>query len=220
MPPDWDADSPELRRNLAGLLQSIEEDARQRKPPSVESARHWQSEIMRNLQADEPKYIGAFRGEAGLENVQVHVNGIFGVAAPEVAAALRAFEQHLQSVVAYLDNTVLPDTEPNADQTAAIVAVCAWAHAEWVRIHPFANGNGRTARLWANSLAMRYGLPPFVGLRPRPEGDYGLVSALAMRGDWEPTVAVFLQLLEDFRMELDPDTYRCWCKHRRKSVLC
>lgn len=67
-----------------------------------------------------------------------------------------------------LDNMIPPDTEPNADQTAAIVAVYAWAHAEWVRIHPFANGNGRTARLWANSLAMRYGLPPFAGLRPRP----------------------------------------------------
>jgi Fic family protein len=112
----------------------------------------------------------------------------------------------IQDVLAYLDNMVLPYTEPNADQTAAIVAVCAWAHAEWVRIYPFANGNGRTARLWSNSLAMRYGLPPFVGLRPRPKVDYRLVRELAMRGDWEPTAAVFLQLLEDFRRELDSDT--------------
>ncbi len=206
MPPDWDSDNPELRQNLAGLLESIEEDARQRKQPTVETARRWQSETMRNLQADDPKYVGAFRGEAGLEDVQVHVNWVFGVAAPEVADALREFEQHLQSVVAYLDNMVPPDTEPNADQTAAIVAVCAWAHAEWVRIHPFANGNGRTARLWANSLAVRYGLPAFVRLRPRPEGDYDVISEQAMRGDWEPTAAAFLQLLEDFRRELGPDT--------------
>ena len=206
MPPDWDADSPALRQNLAGLLDSIEADARQRKQPSIETARHWQSEMMRNLQADDPKYVGAFRGEAGLENVQVHVNWTFGVAAPEVADALREFEHHLQSAVAYLDNMIPPDTEANADQTAAIVAVCAWAHAEWVRIHPFANGNGRTARLWANSLAMRYGLPPFVRLRPRPGGDYDAVCKQAMRGDWEPTVAVFLQSLEDFLKELGPDT--------------
>jgi Fic family protein len=206
MPPDWDADTPGLRRNLARLLESIKQDARQRKQPTVETARSWQSEIMRNLQADDPKYVGAFRGEAGLENVQVQVNGIFGVAAPEVADALGEFEQRLQLAVAYLDNLVSPGDEPNADQIAVIVEICAWAHAEWVRIHPFANGNGRTARLWATSLAMRYGLPPFVGLRPRPEGDYALASEKAMRGDWEPTVAAFHQMLEDFRKELGPDT--------------
>jgi hypothetical protein len=27
--------------------------------------------------------------------------------------------------------------------------LAAILHGEWVRIHPFANGNGRTARLWA-----------------------------------------------------------------------
>ena len=206
MPPDWDADSPELRQNIVGLLRSIEQDAPQRNPPTVETARRWQSEIMRNLQADDPKYFGAFRGEAGLENVQVHVNWIFGVAAPEVADALRDFEQRLQSVVAYLDNLIPPDAELNVAQTKVIVEVCAWAHAEWVRIHPFANGNGRTARLWANSLALRYGLPPFVDLRPRPGGDSELASEKAMRGDWEPTVPVFDQLLEDFRKKFGPDT--------------
>lgn len=207
MPPDWDADSPELRRNLAGLLQSISEDAHQRKQPTVETARRWQLEVMRNLQADDPKYVGAFRGEAGLENAQVQVNGIFGVAAPEVADALGEFEQRLQAAVAYLDNLVPPGAEPNADQISAIIEICAWAHAEWVRIHPFANGNGRTARLWANSLALRYGLPPFVGLRPRPGGgDYALASEKAMRGDWAPTVATLHRLLDDFLKDLRPNT--------------
>ena len=208
MPPDWDADSPELRQNLVGLLQSIAEGAPQREPPTIETARRWQVEIMHNLQADDPRYVGAFRGEAGLENVQVHVDGFFCVAAVEVSRALYEFEQRLQSVVDYLDDLVPPGAELNIDQIAAIVEVCAWAHAEWVRIHPFANGNGRTARLWANSLAIRYGLPPFVGLRPRPEGDYGPVSEKAMRGDWVPTVATFHQLLDDFLKDFSPDTER------------
>ena len=102
MPPDWDADSPELRQNLAGILESIAEEAPRREPPTVETARRWQVEIMRNLQVENPRYVGAFRGEAGLENVQVHVNGLFGVAAPEVTGALREFEQRLQSVADYL----------------------------------------------------------------------------------------------------------------------
>jgi len=92
--------------------------------------------------------------------------------------------------------------EPNADQLAAILDLCAWVHAEWVRIHPFANGNGRTARLWANSIAIRYGLPPFIRLRPRPNSGYAEAGAKAMRGDWEPTAIVFRGLLDSFLTEL------------------
>jgi len=90
----------------------------------------------------------------------------------------------------------------NADQLAAIIDLCAWAHAEWIRIHPFANGNGRTARRWANSLAMRYGLPPFVRLRPRPDPGYGAAGVKAMQGNWEPTVTVFRRLLDRLLDEL------------------
>jgi hypothetical protein len=198
MPPDWDGDSPQLRENLARLLEHVEADARQRKLPTLEAARFWQRDIMVDLSVPDPKYVGAFRGEAGLEDVQVRVAGSWGVAAPAVAEALREFEQRLQSAVAYLDDSVPFGADPNSEQLGAILEICAWAHAEWVRIHPFANGNGRTARLWANSLAMRYGLPPFVRMRPRLGGAYGSVSKMAMSGDWRPTVEVFRQLLEDF----------------------
>lgn len=52
---------------------------------------------------------------------------------------------------------------------------------------------------------MRYGLPPFVRLRPRPDGSYGIVSRKAMLGDWQPTVALFGELLADVLEESDPD---------------
>lgn len=204
MPPDWDDDSPELRENLAKLLESVDKPTRRRVKPTVEAARHWQSDMMRGLRV-EPGYVGAFRGEPGLEWVQVHVGGHYGVASDRVSGALRDFERRLQSAVAFFDDSIPPDAEPDADQVGAIVELCAWAHAEWVRIHPFANGNGRTARLWANSLAMRYGLPPFVRLRPRPDGNYGIVCRQAMLGDWEPTVALFGVLLRDFLQESDLD---------------
>lgn len=138
------------------------------------------------------------RGEAGLEHVQVHVDWVYGVAAPEVGAALRDFERRLQLVVSRLDELIAPEVEPGVDQANVIIDLCAWAHAEWLRVHPFANGHGRTARLWANSLAMRYGMPPFVKVRPRPGGDYEIACGKAMQGDWEPTVTVLRQMLEDF----------------------
>jgi Fic family protein len=96
-----------------------------------------------------------------------------------------------------LDGLIEPGQEISADALAAVIDLCAWAHAEWVRIHPFANGNGRTARLWANFIAMRYGLPPFARLRPRPDDGYGAASAAAMEGDWRPTLQVFRLLLRD-----------------------
>lgn len=42
------------------------------------------------------------------------------------------------------------------------VALAAWAHCEFVRIHPFQNGNGRIARLLLNALLVRGGYNPVV----------------------------------------------------------
>ncbi len=153
---------------------------------------------MHNLEVPDRRYVGAFRGEAGLENVQVRVGANYGVSSAKVAGELQHFEKSLKTLVAELDALVPVGQEPDADQIAAVLDVCAWAHAAWVRIHPFANGNGRTARLWANSLAMRYGLPPFVQLRPRPNSGYANAGAQAMQGDWKPTAIVFRRLLDDF----------------------
>jgi hypothetical protein len=120
------------------------------------------------------------------------------VDAAEVAEELAGFERKLHALLRELDTMLPTGQEPDADQLAAVVDLCAWVHAEWVRIHPFANGNGRTGRLWANFIAMRYGLPPFIRLRPRPNIGYGEAGAKAMQGDWKPTAVVFRRLLDAF----------------------
>lgn len=200
--PDWDADSPQLRKNLAQVLDEIVRTAQRREHPTLDSARHWQTLSMKDLKVPGARLLTAFRGEPGLENVQVRVGAHYGVDAAGVAGALAEFETKLRVLVAELDAILPSGNEPNADQLAAIVDLCAWVHAEWVRIHPFANGNGRTARLWANSIAMRYGLPPFIRLRPRPNSGYAEAGAKAMQGDWEPTAIVFRGLLDSFLAEL------------------
>jgi hypothetical protein len=200
--PDWNEDSPQLRRNLADVLQRIVQASKQRELPRLEAARSWQTLVMRGLIVPDQRFVGAFRGESGLDNVQVRVGANYGADAAHVAGELKRFEAKLQSLVAELDASLRAGQEPDADQLAAIVDLCAWAHAEWVRIHPFVNGNGRIARLWANSLALRYGLPPFIRLRPRPNAGYGDAGAKAMRGDWKPTAIVFRRLLDDFLSEI------------------
>ena len=153
---------------------------------------------MKGLDVPPSRFIGAFRGEPGLKNIQTQVRGNYGVDASQVASKLARFEATLQQLVTELDVAIPSGEDPDADQLAAVIDLCAWAHAEWIGIHPFANGNGRTARLWANYLAMGYGLPPFIRLRPRPYRGYVEAGAKAMQGDWEPTAVLFRQLLHDF----------------------
>jgi len=100
---------------------------------------------------------GAFAANQALRR-RVWVGGHEGAPPERVASELAAFEQTLQRAVAALDARYPRAEALDTDGLAAVIDLCAWAHAEWVRIHPFANGNGRTARIWANALLMRYGL--------------------------------------------------------------
>ena len=192
---DWDEDSAKLRSNLTQVLRDVRDSAIRRDAPTVEAARKWQADTMAGLEVPAAKYVGRFRGEHGLENTRVWIGAKEGAAPARVASELAAFGERLQRVVAALDARYLTGTDLDADGLAAVIDVSAWAHAEWVRIHPFRNGNGRTARIWANSLFMRYGLPPVVRLRPRPDGGYGSAGAAAMDGNWQPTATVFRELL-------------------------
>ena len=192
---DWDEDGPRLRENLVRVLRGIRDCAQRREVPTLEAARQWQGDSMAGLEVPNPEYVGRFRGERGLKSTRVRIGSFEGARPAGVAGQLKQFEQRLQRTVAALDERYPSGRELDADGVAAVVDLAAWAHSEWVRIHPFANGNGRTARLWANSLFMRYGLPPVVRLRPRPEGGYGAAGRNAMTGDWKPTAAVFREML-------------------------
>ena len=192
---DWDANSPRLTENLVGVLRRARAAAFRRDAPSLEDARVWHRDMMAGLRVPHPSHVGRFRGEAGLETYRVRVGVNKGVAPDDVGGALARFEQTLQSAVAALDERYPSGQELDADGLAAVIDLCAWAHAEWIRIHPFANGNGRTARIWANVLLMRYGLPPVMRLRPRPNDGYGEAGAAAMTGDWRPTAAVIRRML-------------------------
>lgn len=152
---------------------------------------------MRGLISPESQYVGRFRGESSLEGCEVEIGNYRGVSSNHVAEELKRFEEKLQKTVDALDGLIVPGQDMSADDVAAVIDLCAWVHSEWIRIHPFTNGNGRTARLWANCIAMRYGLPPFVRLRPRPDGGYGVVSAKAMEGQWQPTAQVFRQMYRE-----------------------
>ena len=195
---DWDADSPQLRRNLASVARAISDSADRRDKPSLDLAREWHRQTMNDLLVPDTAYVGRFRGEPGAQ-VDVIIGAAEGVAYQSVRAQLDDFERRMQAVVDALDRDYPADAELDTDAVAAVAELAGWAHAEWVRIHPFVNGNGRTARMWANFLLQRFGLPPVMRLRPRPRDDYAAGGARAMAGDWASTVTLILRMLSALR---------------------
>lgn len=193
---DWDEESPRLRDNLRAVLRDIRDEAYQRAPLNLEELRNWHRRIMSGLHTPNLSWIGRFRGEKGLDNLGVRVGRHRGTAASQVANELTEFEQRLVRVIEHMDSMIAPGSELSTDQIEAVLEVCAWAHSEWVRVHPFANGNGRTARLLANAIALRYGLPPFVRLRPQPNHGYPNAAEASMRGDYQPLVISFHRMLD------------------------
>ena len=143
---NWDQDSPQLRSNLHRVLSDVRRDALQRVKPTVAAARKWQADTMQHLIPPKPEYVGRFRGEPGLEGCEVEVGSHPGVSSVDVADALKSFERKLQETVDALDELIEPGQDLSADHVAAVIELCAWVHSDWIRIHPFANGNGRTAR--------------------------------------------------------------------------
>jgi fido (protein-threonine AMPylation protein) len=194
--PDWEKDSLRLNDNLVAALKLAAFAAERREIPALTAARNWHKRINRGLVAPRARFVGAFRGEPGLERIHVRVGSRYGAKPTDVAKQLSEFEAKLQTIVSELDASIPSHVRLSQDHLGAVIDVCAWVHSEWVRIHPFVNGNGRTARLWANSIAMRYGLPPFLPLRPRPGARYAAASAKAMQGDWSLAAAVFRELLQ------------------------
>src|SRR5205085_354149 len=70
------------------------------------------------------------------------------------------------------------------------------AHARLVAIHPFSDGNGRTARLLMNLLLMRAGYPPVV-IGPEHRAAYiDALQALQLRGDPGPYGQFMAERLE------------------------
>ena len=178
--------------------------------PSLDLVLEWHRRTYDGVSVPDPDYVGAFRdsdpARPCLVDYEVGVGPAQGVLARDVPAATDAFIRALAQVVSNLDAVTRPGQTPSdPGVVGAIVRLCAYAHGEWIRIHPFANGNGRTARVWANWLAVRYGLPAFVRIKPRPaDAMFVGAAAMSMRGDHRATEILFVSMLNDALVQRGP----------------
>lgn len=215
--PNWSDDNPgdgdRIAANVASVLDDAAAVAAARGPVTVTAIREWHRRAYDGCQVPDPAYLGRFRGEdhPSLLDYEVGIGPDLaerqpermGVPAVQVDGAVTAFFAAAGRALGVLD-TALPAGRPpqTVDELAEVVAVVASIHGEWVRIHPFVNGNGRTARLLAAHVSLRYGLPVFVTLKPRPDDiAYARAAKASMgrppdfAGDHSEAIAVFTHML-------------------------
>ena len=194
-----------IEANVRGVLTEITRTSDRRYEPTVAQAKRWHRDLYQGIPRPFDYYAGEIRDSdprfPELIAHEVRVGPNPGVRSELVPAALKQFQERAQAATARLDAVITASAEPHtltSVQLHGVLTLCAILHGEWVRIHPFANGNGRTARLWANWAALRYGLPPFVTIKPRPGQPYGAAAMASMNADHRVTVAVFDQMLRAY----------------------
>ena len=63
----------------------------------------------------------------------------------------------LEASMEEFQNTILDEVKVNNPSESELIEYIAFVHAELLFIHPFREGNGRTARLLANLMAYKFG---------------------------------------------------------------
>ena len=66
------------------------------------------------------------------------------------------------------------------------IELAAWTHAEFVRIHPFPDGNGRTSRLLMNYQLMANGFPAISIAKENRLEYFNALEAYAVEGNLAP----------------------------------
>lgn len=80
------------------------------------------------------------------------------------------------------------------------IELAAWTHGEFVRLHPFSDGNGRTSRMLMNYQLMAGGFLPVSIAKENRLEYFEALDAYGASGDLEP-FAEMLAGLEEQRLE-------------------
>ncbi len=203
----WNDDPPgsaaQIETNIRAVAARIYARAPRREQPAIAAAQDWHRAVYAGVALPVAYYAGEVRDSdprfPELIDYEVQIGRLRGVPAAEVPAELELLQRRARNAIAGPDGAIPGGRRPSTPQELhAVLLLAANLHGEWVRIHPFANSNGRIARLWVIWVAARYGLPPFVRLKPRPAGlPYAAAALASMSGEHAPMAAVLGQMLGD-----------------------
>lgn len=213
VPFPWDEKKYD-QRITANFIQ-IEADARTAAisgvRPTSALVLDWHRRSLDRVPVAEPWVKGHYRGQgpptSQLHSCINHVDGILGAMPNHVARRVLETFTELDARLDAFDGRVSA-SETVTEVYADVLAVCAWLHGEWIRIHPLANHNGSTARLLTVMVALRYGIPMSMPGKPRSAMpgpglhlDYNVASSNQMHGDDQLMVTFLDQVV---RASLQP----------------
>lgn len=173
---------PTVAANVARLDAQIQAGKGSREPFTLGLPRSWHTEIYAGctfIPARHAHYVGNFRGTPGrwLRDYPVEFGAdsrgqrFLGAPSDQVAGDLAAFETSLQAALDRLDANMPIAAEATSSRLNLLLDEVAKHYAEWLRIHPFPDGNGRTARILANWMCSRYWQPLIFPGRPPVDRD-------------------------------------------------
>ena len=159
-------------KNHEKAIQFVEELAKPRYALCEKDILRVHSLVLENI---ETEFAGRFR------NGQVRILG-----ANFIPPNFIKVHELVKELVAYVNR--------NPDKLDPIELV-AKLHHRFVWIHPFFDGNGRTARLLMNLVLMKFGYPPAIILKNNRKQYYRALN-VANKGSYDPFILLIAQALE------------------------
>lgn len=196
--------TPEDLRRQQGNQRAVNESVVRHAAAGLRLTRHdvarWHKALLQGLSyVPDACYLGAYRGSshAWLIRYDVAFGGgrHRGTPASDVSTQIDVFFKVLNDRVRALTAEIPLTSSKSVEAVRRVADLAAWVHGEWIRIHPFANGNGRSARTLANWILVRFRLLPVVGYRPRPGPPYAQASEASIAGDHTPLSRLIVELL-------------------------
>ena len=191
----WDAQkySARITENFKAVETRVAQDAVDGVRPSSARVRTWHKASLEGVTLAEPEVAGQYRGQGSptsrLFRYLNQINGVFGSPPHNVPGEVTDFFSKLDARLDELDERVAAGASAE-DIYDDVLQACAWLHGRWVRIHPFADHNGSTARLLTVMVGLRYGIPLRLPGKPRSDLptaglalDYNVAAENQMAGD-------------------------------------
>jgi len=184
-------------REAIGVIRAsrfVRNYARSHKPINIQTICAIHKTIFKNAW---PEIAGAYR----VENVKIDSSKHLPPHFSQVPAIMQEKDTELAGLLSGLataEGSIYEESPKAIDNIPRVIHAAAWAHHMITYVHPFIEGNGRTARLAANLILERYGL---IGISIRIEkenkGCYRQsLAQIDIAGDYEPLENLIIEGLK------------------------